>query len=91
MPKHLYTISDPNSCYDFHDVILVQDELSGRFFAAHDSGCSCPVPFENHTFPTDYTEVRTQQEFRDYVKDVAGDYVKYEQRDIDEAAAFLPN
>ena len=66
--EHLYTLTDPNACYNFSDVILVKDTTDGKIYAAHDSGCSCPSPFESHTFPTDFTEIRTVQEFIDYVK-----------------------
>lgn len=26
-----------------------------NYWTGTDSGCSCPTPFENHTFPEDYT------------------------------------
>src|SRR6266850_1700635 len=86
--EHLYTIGDPNAYYDFHDVILVRDTTDGKLYAAQDSGCSCPSPFESHTFPTDFTEIKSKQEFRDYVSDVAG-YTSFYQRDIDAAVELI--
>ena len=41
--------------WDFSIVLVVKDKKSGKLFAAHDSGCSCPVPFENHRSLADFT------------------------------------
>lgn len=40
------------------DMVVVWRDGEGKLWAAHDSGCSCPTPFEDHTFPTDFVEVR---------------------------------
>lgn len=48
---------EPN--YSFDILVVVRDVKDGKLYCATDSGCSCPKPFEDHTFPTDYTEVRS--------------------------------
>lgn len=45
--------------YEFDMVCVWRQFDTGQLWAAHDSGCSCPVPFESHTWPTDFTEVRS--------------------------------
>lgn len=80
---HIYTISDPNACYDFSDVIVVKDIRDNKFYAAHDSGCSCPSPFESHTFPTDFTEIRNETDLYNFVNGVA--YTNYAPADIQAA------
>jgi hypothetical protein len=47
---------DPNSYYDFHDLI-VWAHNDGRIFYATDSGCSCPSPFEDYNTLASLTEV----------------------------------
>lgn len=46
------------------DIALVIRELStGKLYFASDSGCSCPTPFEDHTFPGErWTEITSQRE-----------------------------
>lgn len=39
-------LNDPFSCYDFDTVLALRDQ-NGRIFWCQDSGCSCPVPFED--------------------------------------------
>lgn len=39
-------VHDPDACYSFNDFVAWRHE-DGRLFWASDSGCSCPVPFEN--------------------------------------------
>ena len=41
----LYMLEDPNSIYDF-DAYIIGKWPDGTYFWAHDSGCSCPSPFE---------------------------------------------
>ena len=80
--KHLYTLDDPNASYSFDTVIVVQDTRDGLVYAAHDAGCSCPSPFESHTFPTDFAQVNTTGDLLDYIR---GQSVKYNSKDVDEA------
>ena len=44
--------------YDFDTVLVVKTQCCDKVYAAHDSGCSCPTPFEDHKFPSDFTEIR---------------------------------
>jgi len=85
--EHLFTLNDPNASYDFDDVILVCDTRDGKIYAAQDSGCSCPTPFENHRFPTDFTEIRSVEDFRNFVKAEARS--NYTPRDLETAEACL--
>lgn len=51
-------IDDPNASYDFSLLVVVRDP-EGKLWAATDSGCSCPTPFEDVTWPTDWTPARS--------------------------------
>lgn len=64
----LATLEDPNACYDFSTIILVADTATGKLYAAHDAGCSCPIPFENVTGLGDMTEIRSGEEFNQLVR-----------------------
>lgn len=59
-----------NYCFDL--IRLVRDTRDGKVYIAQDSGCSCPIPFEDHAFPTDYTEVRSYQEIVEVVREFTG-------------------
>lgn len=48
--------------YEF-DTLLLFRHTDGSFYAASDSGCSCPVPFENFTELADLTRVETADQF----------------------------
>jgi hypothetical protein len=50
--------------YSFDTLVVVRELATGKLYCAADSGCSCPVPFEDHTFPTDYTEVRAWEDVK---------------------------
>lgn len=50
--------------YDFHQVLVVKSIETGRLYAATDSGCSCPIPFEDHKFPSDFIEVRKWEDVK---------------------------
>lgn len=43
--------------YEFSMLVVWREVATGKLFAAADSGCSCPTPFEDHTFPEDFIEV----------------------------------
>jgi hypothetical protein len=48
--------------WSFDLFIVVREKGSGKLYAASDSGCSCPTPFEDHTWPTDYTEIKSWED-----------------------------
>lgn len=53
-----YELSEPSWSFD---TIIVLEDKYGSLYAAHDSGCSCPTPFENHKFPEDFTLIDSVQ------------------------------
>ncbi len=54
---HEYNAYEPD--YSFDMLVVWRETATGKLWAATDSGCSCPTPFEDHTWPTDFTEVRS--------------------------------
>jgi hypothetical protein len=54
-----------NAPWEFSLLWVVRETSTGKLYAATDEGCSCPVPFEDHTFPTDFTEVRSYSDVRE--------------------------
>lgn len=40
------TVREEDSSYDY-DIFVVWKDKEGQLYYAHDSGCSCPVPFED--------------------------------------------
>lgn len=55
-----------NEAYQFN-IVAVWKDRDGVLWAAHDTGCSCPSPFEDHTFPTDFSIVRSEQDVRELI------------------------
>jgi hypothetical protein len=47
---------DTAGSYEFDTVLVVRD-ADGGLWAAHDSGCSCPTPFEDIEWPKDWTAI----------------------------------
>jgi|SRR5882724_383457 len=43
-------LDQPDMCYEYNTFIVLKHNGSGRIFFAHDSGCSCPTPFEDYHF-----------------------------------------
>lgn len=80
-------IHDPQADYSFSDVIVVKDKADGKLYAAHDSGCSCPTPFEDTMYPTDCTEVRNADDLRAFIK--AEEYTHYNPTDVDNLVALV--
>lgn len=54
--------------YDFDIVLCVRDLNTRKFYVASDSGCSCPVPFEDHKFPADFTEVTSWADVKTFIE-----------------------
>lgn len=50
--------------YEF-DTFLVHKDIDGDLFFATDSGCSCPIPFNNHVFPDDWTKITSEKQFNE--------------------------
>jgi hypothetical protein len=83
--ENVVTLEDPNACYDFQTVIVVRELKSGKLYAAQDAGCSCPTPFEDHIFPTDFAEIQSVGDFKLFL----GESPIYTQRDIDAAVEAI--
>ena len=50
---------DRNMSYEFDKLVVWIDLESGNLYAARDSGCSCPSPFEGYTELGDMTLLRS--------------------------------
>jgi hypothetical protein len=54
---------DHDEPYSFDQVVVWRDR-AGALWGAHDSGCSCPVPFEDVHYPAGMVEIRTLDDVR---------------------------
>lgn len=54
--------------WEFDTVIILEDPDTGKHYAGHDSGCSCPIPFEYMTDLADWTEIHSKNEAIDFAK-----------------------
>lgn len=59
---------DTGEQYEFDTVIILEDPDNGKHYAGHDSGCSCPIPFEYMTDLADWTEIHSKTEAVDFAK-----------------------
>lgn len=70
-PEHfLLTVIDvieTGGAYEFDTSILWQ-HANGTFWYAHDSGCSCPTPFEGYDFNEGLEQVRNLDHLEDLLK-----------------------
>ena len=55
------------SSYDFDLTAVFKSKETGELYLAHDSGCSCPSPFENTDFE-DLTPITSLKDFDDAVQ-----------------------
>ena len=62
-------LDNPNLSYEYETLIVLKHVESGKFYWAHDSGCSCPTPFEDYGKLEDLTAL-TQQTFADFESEV---------------------
>lgn len=78
------TLDDEDLSYEYDTIIVVRDIATGELYAAHDSGCSCPTPFEDFTSLDKFVEIRSEDDFS---RLVGGDeYAKWKPADVLEAA-----
>ncbi len=54
--------------YEFDQVLIIRDPDNGQVYAGHDSGCSCPIPFENMNDFSDWTPINNKIEALDFAK-----------------------
>jgi len=83
------TIEDPNAWYEFSTVLVVRDVETGDVYVGHDAGGSCPTPFEDFTGLGDFTLIRTEGEFDQFVRQVP--YVDYNTGDVMDARRLVRN
>jgi hypothetical protein len=65
--------------YQF-DIVLVVKRGDNTMWAAHDSGCSCPTPFENVHGWGDMTPLRNMEDFENFVD--SNSYARYKISDV---------
>lgn len=63
---------DVADSYEFNQILVVRDP-KGKLWAAHDCGCSCPTPFEDTLWPTDWIEVNNVSDVKGLFEEW-GDY-----------------
>ena len=56
------------ACYSFDRIILLRKLDDNTYWVGHDSGCSCPTPFEGHYFPNSFDQVRAPHDVEDFTK-----------------------
>lgn len=68
--------------YEFDTLVVWQNRETGEVRAAHDSGCSCPTPFEDYDSMEDTTKIESVQGLLDYVlsRDYAGPMGSYDSK-----------
>lgn len=70
--------------YEFDFAILLRDRETGKLYAAHDSGCSCPTPFEDVRTLGDLIEIRSVADVMGFIRGL-----EYFEPMPDAASAFL--
>jgi len=73
--------------YEFDTYLLLRNKETQKLFVASDSGCSCPVPFEN--VGVDDLQELTNESFLDFQKQIQADY--YYKDHSANAEEFLAN
>ena len=74
-------MSEPN--WSFDTVVVWRHIESGQIYWAHDSGCSCPTPFEDYTSLDKLTKLSSDAEYDELKRFVSDSY------QAGERAAFL--
>jgi hypothetical protein len=76
--KMLGSMELRNEPYEFDIVAVWQDVETDKVYYAHDSGCSCPVPFEYETRES-LTELSpgNWKELQTYILECANGYTEY--------------
>lgn len=60
--------------YEFDTLVVLQNRETGEIRAMHDSGCSCPTPFEDYNGIDDTTKIESVDDLLRYLlsKEYAG-------------------
>lgn len=89
-PVYEFELTEP--FYSFDTVCVWHHEDSNKFYWAHDTGCSCPVPFEDYNSLSDLTELRSVEDFRQAVKAISYiDDHSYFTQDLQQCCKLLRN
>ena len=62
MGYHVLDSLDQAGAYEFDSILFAKRDRDGAVFVLTDSGCSCPVPFDDLNPETDGERVRTTQD-----------------------------
>lgn len=83
---------DIAGAYEFDEIVVWRDAETGRMYVGHDSGCSCPVPFD-HIGRNDLTAVSSPADIDRFVRETWGDSFRFGEygrfTDVDAAIAEL--
>lgn len=72
--------------WEFDTLLVVRDNATGELFAAHDSGCSCPTPFEDFDGLDKFYPIDTEADFERLVRQYQGSYRTWRPGDVLDAA-----
>lgn len=61
----VYNVEWSGESYEFDQTAVFESKETGMLFYADDTGCSCPIPFENTTFD-DLTPITRLQDWIDH-------------------------
>lgn len=75
---------DGAGAYEFDQVVVWRDHR-GELWAAHDSGCSCPTPFDGIKYPADMAAIRRVDDVRPLLAEIG----EYNSPSAAEVAAFI--
>lgn len=73
--------------YEFNMIVVWRTD-DGRFLVGHDSGCSCPSPFESHGV-RDLTEVESLADVADFARVRWEGYYSWSGRTVEDHVAAL--
>lgn len=58
--------------YVYDTIVFWQHKETKKIYSAQDSGCSCPIPFEDFNFLKDLTLVETLKQAKDLLDEFCG-------------------
>jgi hypothetical protein len=74
----LAELRDPEASYSFSTILAWRDLETGDVYVGHDSGCSCPVPFEDFRGLSDMTLITDRIDLERFVREIEQrHYVRY--------------
>jgi len=75
----LGSLEDPHASYSSDTVVVWIDVATNDLYAARDSGCSCPSPFEDYRGTGDLTPVRSWEDVEGLIGDGGGGFGSVER------------